>query len=239
MIVVTGSSGFLGSHIHRATRDLSKTMDAVVHMAAISDTTCTDEAALYQTNVVQTLQWADYCAKNNLRFIYASSASVYGNGAGPLNAYARSKATVDGIMCAKSGEWYGLRFFNAFGGGEEHKGEQASIITRFRHQSVWPLWGASWISRDFIHVDDIVSVVMWILENGPDGGIYDVGTGQSRMLADVAKACGATVADQIMPSNLSGKYQFHTKADLTKLRAAGYTKPFLTLEEGIARMVGA
>jgi len=265
MILVTGSDGFIGKHLVAALRNersgenfcvadprsknpedtidywigsgFGQSISAVFHLGAISDTTCEDAAALNETNVWLTTRLAQFCHQRSVPFIYASSASVFGNGEGPLNAYARSKAKSDFYMetYRKLGALnYGLRFHNVYGTGEAHKGKQASLPHQLLH-------GLDRIflpetQRDFVHVSDVVSVILWMWKNKPASGIYDVGTGDPRSILDVVAATGKNVREVPMPESLRGKYQTFTKADLTKLRAAGYDRPFLSLEEGVAKM---
>lgn len=227
MSFVVGSNGFIGSHM--------KGIEApgIICMAGISDTTCEDEMLLYQANVGLPQQLHTDACNAGLPFIYASSASVYGNDDAPLNAYARSKAWLDKIMSISPGQWYGLRFFNVYGPNEGHKGRQASIVHQMMGCESFALWPGE---RDFVYVDDLVSVARWLLETKPESGVYDVGTGVARPFTDIAKIMGVAVVPVALPSRLEGKYQHYTRADLTKLRAAGYAEPFLTLEDGIARM---
>ncbi len=275
MIILTGSAGFVGSHVTTALQDegipwlrvdprdpqaltldeaIKHSIDGVIHCGAISDTTCDDYDALYNNNVALSLRLASICAVKRAPFIYCSSASVYGNnGSGPLNKYAQSKQEFDDII--ESGgtdaqHWYGLRLHNVYGSGEEHKGKQASmvsqIIGKLRDRAPVTLFEeriqAPW-RRDFVHVDDVVSVMLWLWKNRPASGIYDVGTGIAEPFEAIpmaiAKATGQniTLARIPFPESLKGKYQFNTCARLEKLRAAGYDKPFLSLEDGIARML--
>lgn len=272
MILVTGSEGFIGSHLVRALpfgqihsdprchvrlgtaeeimRDNGGEIEAVFHLGAISDTTCEDAKALAETNVRLSAKLAHFTAANKIPFVYASSASIYGNGAGPLNKYAWSKWDFDDWMQDDGAErprhWYGLRFFNVYGPGEDHKGKQASMVHQLlkemREKNTASIFDIE-AKRDFVHVDDVVNVMLWMWRNRPPSGIYDVGTGVARDFEDIIHAApihGTHLLERIsMPPGLAGKYQFHTKADLTKLRAAGYTKPFLSLEEGIAKMCEA
>lgn len=239
MAFVLGSNGLIGSYMLRVSEP------GIVCMAGISDTTATNAAMLREANVLFPLQIAEDAARQGHAFIYASSASVYGNGDGPLNLYAESKADLDRMMQhyhpAWFGDegtrvrWYGLRFFNVYGDGEAHKGKQASLVSRLLSGELKEVFALD-TKRDFVHVSDCVSVARWLLQTLPPSGIYDVGTGVSRSIREVISLTGAKTIEVPMPKSLEGKYQFHTQADLTKLRAAGYTKPFLSLEEGLSLM---
>jgi ADP-L-glycero-D-manno-heptose 6-epimerase len=232
MSFVIGSTGFIGSHM------TAIGAPGLICMAGISDTTCEDERLLKAVNVDLPLQLAYDAQAAGLPFVYASSASVYGNGEGPINAYARSKAELDRQMLNRFvGEnwWYGLRFFNVYGPGEAQKLGQASIVTRLLSGSLREVF-APHTERDFIHVSDCVDVVRWLLEIRPSSGIYDVGTGVARPISDVIALTQAKVRHVPMPAHLEGKYQFNTQAMIGGLRRDGYDKPFLTLEEGLERM---
>ncbi len=228
MAFVIGSNGFIGSHM------LGITEPGVICMAGISDTTERDEKLLQQCNVRMPAQFMRDAEAAKIPFIYASSASVYGNGHCPINRYAWSKWDFDDYMesieCAVP--WYGLRFFNVYGRGEEHKGRQASIVSRLKSGELTEVFEPQ-TQRDFVHVSDCVSVARWLLQTLPPSGIYDVGTGVTRSIHDVIEVTGAKVKIVDMPESLKGKYQFHTQADLTKLRQAGYDRTFLSLEEGV------
>lgn len=256
MILLTGSAGFIGSHVAARLQEdcvpwlrndprdnpsatmeyaLKCELSAVIHMGAISDTTCTDDNALYETNVRLPHWLAAYCYEAQIPFVYASSASVYGNGAGPLNQYAHSKLAFDNALTANppTSPWYGLRLFNVYGSGEGHKGRQASVPWQMKHAGLRAVF-EPFAQRDFIHVSDVVETIMWFLKALPASGIYDVGTGRPRTFMDVALICRGMDFDQVhMPASLKGRYQFQTKADLAKLRAAGYDRKLLTLEEGV------
>lgn len=232
MAFCVGSNGFIGSHL--------KGIDApgLICMAGISDTTCEDWSTLHQVNVTMPAQLSSDAFRHNLPFIYASSASVYGNGDGPLNPYAESKDRLDRFMLEKAPEgvrWYGLRFHNVYGPGEAHKGKQASLVWRLAKGELTEVFEPQ-AKRDFIHVSDVRHVVEWLLTALPPSGIYDVGTGVPRSIHEAMELTGAKCALVPMPDSLKGKYQFSTRANLEKLRKAGYSKPFLTLEEGIALM---
>jgi ADP-L-glycero-D-manno-heptose 6-epimerase len=127
-------------------------VEAVIHMGAISATTETDVDLIVSNNVRTTLALLDWCIEARVRFIYASSAATYGNGAGgfedafgidalaalrPLNAYGWSKHLVDRRIArltsqgrALPPQWVGLKFFNVYGPNEYHKGSMQSVIAK-------------------------------------------------------------------------------------------------------------
>nr|WP_273546155.1 MULTISPECIES: ADP-glyceromanno-heptose 6-epimerase [unclassified Xanthobacter] len=249
---------------------------AVVHMGAVSATTERDADKIVARNIRATLDLWDLATRKGLGFIYASSAATYGDGAAgftddestaglallaPLNPYGWSKLFVDRRVMAdveaggpRPPQFAGLRFFNVYGPGEDHKGDMRSVVHKIypaaaRGESVTlfkshnPEFTDGGQLRDFIHVSDCVEVVRWLLENPDVSGIFNVGTGKARSFADLARAVFAALgaAPQItyvdMPESLQKAYQYFTEADVTKLRAAGYKRPFLSLETGVESYV--
>ncbi|GAB1537344.1 ADP-glyceromanno-heptose 6-epimerase [Geovibrio sp. ADMFC3] len=232
---------------------------AFFHEGACSNTMETDGRYMMQNNYEFSKELLHYSIEKGTKFIYASSASVYGNGDEgfiespeceyPLNVYAFSKFAFDnyvrrvknpGIQIA------GLRYFNVYGPQENHKGKMASVAFHFfnQHQDgsrVKLFEGSENFRRDFIHVDDVVAVNMFLYENPDVSGIFNCGTGNARSFADIAevfrKRYGSEFESEIIPfpEQLKGKYQKYTQADLTSLRKAGYSKDFLSLEEGVDR----
>ena len=184
--------------------------------------------------------------------MYASSASVYGltedNTPNPLNNYAWTKYLFDRLVeqnLNQKGskiniEVKGLRLFNVWGipEAEMHKGSQASLMTQFHNKETVKLFkGSEGIYRDFIHVSDVCSIIISLL-NVPKSGFYDVGTGTQRSFLDVANVL--VNSDQYMPTKIEwiefpltliGKYQDNTKAYNAKLiKEIGPIK-FRTLED--------
>ena len=250
----------------------------VFHLGAISATTEKDVDLIIQTNFILTRDLWRWCAKNNKRFVYASSAATYGDGnegfkdnddaeslskLKPLNPYGWSKHAFDrrvsDILYKSKSEavppqWAGLKFFNVYGPNELHKGEQMSVVSKLYPQvaagaqaklfkSANPKYEDGGQLRDFVFVDDCVSVMLWLYENPNVSGLFNVGSGKARSFKDLALAtyAAAGVPAKIhyvdMPEQLKGKYQYFTEADISKLRAAGYTKPMTELEDGVRMLV--
>ena len=95
--------------------------------------------------------------------------------------------------------------------------------------------------RDFIHVRDCADVVLWLLDHSKVSGLFNLGTGQARSFLDLAGAVMQTMSNRELaieffdiPAALQGRYQNFTEAKMDRLRAAGYTKPFTSVEEGVA-----
>jgi ADP-L-glycero-D-manno-heptose 6-epimerase len=179
----------------------------------------------------------------------------------PLNAYGWSKHVVDRRIArlVERGrplppQWVGLKFFNVYGPNEYHKGPMRSLIAKnyalvksaqplslFR--SYHPEFVDGGQMRDFICVEDCVDVVLWLLDHPTVSGLYNLGSGQARNWLDLAHALfdAAEQPRRIqfidMPAELIEKYQYFTQARMDRLRAAGYERPFTTLEAGIWRYV--
>ena len=179
----------------------------------------------------------------------------------PLNAYGWSKHLFDRRItrlladgAPKPAQWAGLKFFNVYGPNEYHKGSMQSVAAHIfpvikegsaakLFKSHHPDYADGGQLRDFVWVGDCVDLVLWLLDHPLTNGIYNCGTGQARSFADLAgavfQAMGMnTRIDYVpMPENIREKYQYYTEADTTRLRAAGFNKPFTTLEDGMAAYV--
>jgi ADP-L-glycero-D-manno-heptose 6-epimerase len=181
----------------------------------------------------------------------------------PLNAYGWSKHFVDRRIAddAAAGrptppQWTGLKFFNVYGPHEEHKGAMQSIASKVLpiiaarepvdlFKSYDPAYPDGGQLRDFVYVGDCVAVVRWLLDNPAVNGLFNVGTGAARSFAELVGAVGAGlgVMPEIryvdMPPWLRSQYQYFTRADIAKLRAAGFARPFHTIEEGVRNYLEA
>ena len=171
----------------------------------------------------------------------------------PLNPYGRSKNEIDKWIIVQEKcppFWAGLKFFNVYGPNEYHKGRMASVIVHSFHQiqecgevSLFRSHRPDYVDgqqlRDFIYVKDIASVILFLIEKRPASGLYNLGTGMARSFYDLAantfKAMGLEPNIKFidMPLDIRDKYQYFTEAKMDKLRAAGYDKPFTSLEDGV------
>jgi len=189
-------------------------IEAVIHMGACSATTEADTNYLMENNYRYTLKLAEYCIKNEIRFIYASSAATYGDGSvgysddetglrklQPMNMYGYSKHAFD-LKALREG-WLnkivGLKFFNVYGPNEYHKGDMVSVVYKAFNQisetgyvnlfkSHRNDFGDGEQKRDFVYVMDAVDVVLFFLKNQDKSGIFNVGTGKARMFKDLVSA---------------------------------------------------
>ncbi len=162
----------------------------------------------------------------------------------------------------------GFRYFNVYGPREQHKGRMASVafhhVNQYRTEGKVRLfgeyggYGPGRQERDFIWVDDVVAVNLWFFDNPGARGIFNLGSGRAQPFNDVARSVvntlraqrglGPLALDELVaageieyvpfPEALVGRYQCHTQADLTRLREAGCTHRFATVEEGTAAYVG-
>ncbi len=235
---------------------------AVYHLGAITSTTEEDEKKLFDHNIFFTHRLWSWCADKGVPIVYASSAATYGKalfgfsdehariaGLEPLNAYARAKHLADRMILAKDEHgprpraWYGCKLFNVYGPGEARKGDMRSVIAKLYDAAIvgnpMELFdGSDEFFRDFVHIDDCIDVMLWLMAHKPASGIYNVGTGKAASFGHVAECVsrelyGAELRFIPMPENLRRQYQKHTEADITKLRAAGYDRPFRPIQDGV------
>ncbi len=249
-------------------------VEAVFHQGANSNTMATDGRQMMDNNYRYSVRLLEWCQDAEVPLIYASSAAVYGAGPQfkeergfekPLNVYGYSKFLFDQYVrrLDLGAQVVGLRYFNVYGPNEAHKGRMASVafhaFNQFRAEGRVKLFVGSagypdgGQRRDFIHVDDVVAVNLWMLENPDVSGIFNCGTGRAQTFNDVAAAVINTLrgtsasASELaaaglieyvpFPPQLQGKYQSYTEADLARLRAAGLQGDFLTVEEGVSAYV--
>jgi len=180
----------------------------------------------------------------------------------PLNPYGWSKHMVDRRVtdllrdknAARPRQHVGLKFFNVYGPNEGHKGGMRSVVHQvqpvaakgeafplFRsHREGIPDGGQQ---RDFIWVGDVVDVMLWLRDHPKVSGLFNLGTGHARSFLDLATAVyaalgkNAQIAWRDTPEALRDKYQYFTEAKMERLRAAGYTRPFTSLEDGVRKYV--
>lgn len=179
----------------------------------------------------------------------------------PLNPYGWSKLLFDRWVAAalargdrRPPQWAGLRFFNVYGPNEYHKGRMQSVVAQIQplaaagepcrlFKSHHPDYADGGQLRDFVSVDDCAQVVMWLLQTPAASGLFNLGTGQARSFADLAKAVYAAMGRDPKidfvptPDDIREKYQYFTEAKMDRLRGAGYDGQFTPLEDGIARYV--
>jgi ADP-L-glycero-D-manno-heptose 6-epimerase len=251
-------------------------VEALFHQGACSDTMETDGRYMLDNNYAYSRRLLEWCQEEEVPLLYASSASVYGAGPDfredrrfekPLNVYGYSKFLFDQyvrrMLETRNAQVAGLRYFNVYGPNEQHKGRMASVAYHAYHQ----LLGAGKVKlfvgsdgygngeqrRDFVYVEDVVDVNLWLLERRDVSGVFNCGTGRAQSFNELAAAVVNSVqGTRLLPKDLAarglieyipfppalvGKYQSYTQADLTRLRAAGYTREFRPVEQGVAAYV--
>ena len=257
--------------IERVRAGTAPVPEAIFHQGACSDTMETDGKYMMENNYRYTLTLFEWAQKLRIPFIYASSAATYGastvfvedeKNEGPLNVYGYSKYLFDQVlrsrMASLTAPVVGLRYFNVYGPHEQHKGRMASVAFhqyfQFLKEGKVKLfegclgYGNGCQMRDFVYVEDVVSVAMHFMQAGKSG-IFNCGTGRAQPFNDIAltvvnslgntnfsleEAVSKGLIEYIdFPEALKGKYQAFTQADLTALREkGGYEGTFRTVQEG-------
>ncbi|WGS29897.1 ADP-glyceromanno-heptose 6-epimerase [Bradyrhizobium sp. ISRA464] len=175
----------------------------------------------------------------------------------PMNLYGWSKQLFDLVVAERAAkgerlppQWAGLKFFNVFGPNEYHKGPMMSVLARrfddIKAGRVVQLFKSHREGiadgdqrRDFIYVDDVVRVIMWLLATPSVSGLFNVGTGKARSFKDLIvsaySALGAKPNIQYvdMPEQIRGSYQYFTQSEVDRLRCAGYNGGFTALEDAV------
>jgi ADP-L-glycero-D-manno-heptose 6-epimerase len=179
----------------------------------------------------------------------------------PMNLYGWSKHLFDMAVAERAArgdrlppQWAGLKFFNVFGPNEYHKGTMMSVLARrfddikagqpvqlFKSHREGIADGDQ--RRDFIYVDDVVRVMMWLLSTPSVSGIFNVGTGKARSFRDMmlsayaALGAAANIQYVDMPEAIRGSYQYFTESDVGRLQRAGYNGGFTALEDAVLAYV--
>jgi len=248
------------AHI-QAGKGFAQPVKTIFHNGACSATTEWNGKMMMQNNYEYSKEVLHYCLNNKIQYIYASSASVYGAGTifeekrqheQPLNVYGYSKFQFDQyvrrVLPRASSQIVGLRYFNVYGPREQHKGSMASVAFHFNNQikagdnvklfTGCDGYGNGEQRRDFVFVNDVVKVNLWLSDHPKVSGIFNLGTGRSQTFNDVANAVIAwhnkgKIEYVPFPDHLKGRYQSFTQADMTALRNAGYSDAFSTVEQGV------
>ena len=241
-------------------------VDFIFHMGARTDTVGQEPDLYQQLNLIYSQRLWNICSEIQVPLLYASSAATYGNGEvgfsdchsnvsnlRPLNLYGWSKHDFD-VWALKQTRtppfWTGLKFFNVYGPNEYHKGRMASVVYHafnqisktgkmklFRSHS--PEFRDGEQLRDFIYVKDVTSVILYLMEERPSTGIYNLGTGKAQSFLELVTYTFRAMSREPViefidtPEDIRDKYQYFTEADMTKLRNAGYRNKFRELSEGV------
>lgn len=199
--------------------DTLNKVSAVFHMGACSATTEKDASYLADNNYRFTRELCEWCLRNDVRFIYASSGATYGDGSlgysdddvvtptlAPLNMYGYSKHMFDlwALRQQVLNDIVGLKFFNVYGPREDHKGDMRSVVNKaygqIQHEGVVKLFKSYHPDykdgeqvRDFVYVKDAVNACLWFAENRRANGLFNIGTGICRTWVDLARAVFAAM----------------------------------------------
>ncbi|MEZ5387827.1 MAG: ADP-glyceromanno-heptose 6-epimerase [Prosthecobacter sp.] len=239
--------------------------DLILHLGACSATTERDADYLMRNNFEFTKQLCQWALRDGTRFVYASSAATYGDGAHgmndqdedihklrPLNMYGYSKHLFD--LHAKREGWLpnivGLKYFNVYGPNEDHKADMRSLVHKACGQilatdkvqlfkSHRPDYKDGEQMRDFLYVKDAIRMTLHLAETTSSGGLFNLGSGEAHTWIELATAIFTALGKQPniefidMPEHLHSKYQYYTCADITKLRASGFTRDITPLTEAV------
>lgn len=236
-------------------------VEAIFHQGACTSTTIWDGNYMMKNNFEYSRKLLHYATSKSIPFIYASSAAVYGrnntfkeesSNESALNIYGYSKQLFDSyvrnfwIKTKKNkqivSQIAGLRYFNVYGPGETHKGSMASVIYHINKQinegqNPKLFKGSENFKRDFVYVDDVCEVNLWLLDNNISG-IFNCGTGNAVSFLEIAKLVinykrKGDIEFIPFPDKLKNCYQNYTQADLDKLRNSGCILNFKNVHEGI------
>ena len=250
-VLITGAGGFIGgtlaAYLSHRDYDVTKfditlgnsglpdliNQDIVIHLGANSSTTETNLQKILEENFEYSVMLYELCELYEIKFQYASSASVYGTSKSfkesdfckPLSPYAFSKYMFDCWLMHQNYPYQGFRYFNVYGLGEDKKGNQASPVSKFIKQALTNghieiFENSEKYKRDFVSVDDVCEMHLRMLSKDASG-VFNIGTGEPisfRDVADIVKANSHSAIKEIpMPKELKGQYQKFTKADNSKI----------------------
>tara|TARA_B110000971_G_C19994352_1_gene493546 strand:+ start:499 stop:1428 length:930 start_codon:yes stop_codon:yes gene_type:complete len=235
---------------------------AIYHLGANTNTINKDKNFLIDNNFKYSVEILNLALKNNCKFLYASSMSVYGRSKiflevpkneKPINYYSKSKLLFDNyvrktISLNNKCKIIGLRFFNVFGSGERHKKKMASSIYQFyqenkKHKSITLFkYSKKKISRDFIYIDDCIKICIWLEKKYNKSIILNVGSGVSTTYIEIAQQIinimkfGNLKFIEI-PNYLKKQYQFYSRANIKNLRQIGYKYKFTNIRIAIKEYI--
>jgi ADP-L-glycero-D-manno-heptose 6-epimerase len=245
-------------------------IEYIFHIGAKTDTTLFDTKVFDELNVNYSKSIWHICSENNIPMLYASSAATYGAGElgyddneidipnlKPLNPYGQSKQDFDVWALQQKNhppQWYGLKFFNVYGPNEFHKARMASVVFHAFYQIKKDGFVKLFKShrtdfkdgeqlRDFVYVKDLIDVILFLKNEKPSNGIYNLGSGNARTFKDLVTAIFTALQLPVnieyidTPLDIRDTYQYYTQANMQKLIAAGYHQSFTNIESGVADYV--
>jgi ADP-L-glycero-D-manno-heptose 6-epimerase len=240
-------------------------VDFVFHLGARTDTAEQEVALFDELNLNYSKELFSICAKHQIPLIYASSAATYGDGSHgyddeldikllkPLNPYGQSKQDFDVWVLEQTETppfWVGLKFFNVYGKHENHKNRMASVVyhayKQIKETGKMKLFQSHRADvqhgeqlRDFVSVNDLITICMFFYTHQKHSGIYNVGTGEARSFNDLVKAVFQSMRLEAdiqyipTPEDIREAYQYYTCANMNKLKKIGYPSAFTSLEKGV------
>ena len=228
--------------------------DWVIHLGAISSTTETDVDKVLKQNLEFSKWLHRACKINFVNLQYSSSASVYGLGSNfaetapvdPRTPYAWSKYVFDrwAMHETSNAVVQGFRYFNVYGNHEEHKGNQASPVSKFKKQAktagtITLFENSNEYLRDFVAVEDVCRIHLEFIKGVTASGIWNLGTGSTASFQHIAecisKKYASTVNYTSMPNNLKNSYQAYTCSDNTQLERTLGPQMWIKVSEWIDR----
>ncbi len=222
--------------------------DAIFHIASITDPRFVDDKYLFEKNLKGFKNMVALARGNRAKLVYASSASVYGNGPipmredqkkDPFSAYAKSKLAMDEIAdrLASSMHIVGLRYFNVYGPRESHKGRPASMIYHLMDQMIRGharIFSAGEQRRDHVYVNDVITATLCALD--APSGVYNVGTGRGISFNEVVAALNEVLKTTITPEYIKNpyeQYQANTQAETSRAENLLHFRAKYSLIDGI------
>ena len=254
----------------RVREDRAIVPSALFHLGALELPTHEDDDAVIENNYRCSRELCEWCLKHGGRFIYMSSATTYGDGSNgyfdnddrlpdlrPLDIHAYAKHLFD-LWAARSGSLSkiaGMKPFSVYGPYEAHKGAGASLVLKLvqqiqatgevaLHKSHREGFSDGEQSRDFVHVRDVVTLLVFLLDQPEACGIFNCGTGSARSFGEVAgivfRILGVDPKINYidLPADQRAGFQYFTRAEMSRARAAGFAGEFLPLEKGIEDYLG-
>jgi ADP-L-glycero-D-manno-heptose 6-epimerase len=228
-------------------------LDVIFHQAAIADSQNLDRRTMFPCIVGGLKNVLDYSVSHGCKVIYASSSGVYGNsptpmregkGEDPINVYSEAKLEADNLATSyfgkTKGRIVGLRYFNIYGPGEEHKNHTANIIWQFyclMKEGIRPtVFGSGEQRKDFIYIKDVITANVLALKAKKDA-IVNIGTGNSTSFNEIVRILNRFLKKHIEPiyadNPYLGRYQMHTVADMTEAKSILHFEPLYDIEQGI------
>ncbi len=242
---------FVCSDVAKDRLDYFAGADALFFESAITDTTVMDQEKMMIENYESFRRVLEFSKDRHIKIVYASSAATYGNAKAPtkedihlvpLNIYGYSKLCMDRLAAYYVQKYgmniVGLRYFNVYGIGEQHKGKLASMIYQLAKQmraGKRPrIFTDGNQKRDFVSINDAVSANMKALD--AKSGVYNVGSGSSTTFNEIIELLNEGMGTDLSPVYFECPYNFfqmHTEADLTRSKSELGYEPKVSIKEGI------